>query len=93
MKRLILLSVCLLFSLVAAETFEPNRMQFGCPSIDKYERGDNAKGYGAAKIFSESGCIYLKGMDLVYAQSEKGYIKVCLKDNEKMCYWTIDSRH
>jgi hypothetical protein len=67
-------------------------MQFGCQSTANFVRADNAKGYGAGKIFTESGCIYLNGLNLVYKESDQKYIKVCRADSPKMCYWTADTR-
>lgn len=93
MKHTVFLLFLLVGQLLAREVFEPNRMQLGCPSVQDYERADKAKGYGAGKVFTDSGCIYLGGLNLIFKEKKDNYIKICLKDSEKMCYWTIDTRH
>ncbi|MFC2073444.1 hypothetical protein ACFLRS_01160 [Campylobacterota bacterium] len=93
MKRIILFLLFAYLEVFAMKSFGVNRMQFGCQSIADYERADNTKGYGAGKVFTESGCIYLSGLDLVYKESKNNHIQVCRKDSPKMCYWTVDTRY
>lgn len=82
----------LLTAAIEATAFTPTPMQFGCRDIPAYETADAAKGYGAQQVFLESGCLYLKGVDLVIDKAARGYLKVCNRHNHDECYWTPDTR-
>lgn len=93
MRSITLSLLFLLPSLFALEAMIPTSLQFGCRSILDYEHAEHAKGYGAGNAFADAGCVYLKGMDLVIKKHESDYAQVCLSDDLKMCYWTLDTSY
>lgn len=93
MRSIILSLLFLLTPLFAFEALIPTSLQFGCRSVPAYEHAERVKGYGAGDAFADSGCVYLKGMDLVIKKHEDDYIQVCLGDDLTMCYWTLDTSY
>lgn len=89
--RQLLLGI-LLSAALAAEIFTPTMMQYGCRSIEAYQRADAAKGYGAQQVFLDAECVYLRDLTLNIAEQKADYLKVCSAKNDHACYWTQDTR-
>lgn len=75
-----------------AETFTPTTMQYGCRSVEAYQRAEAAKGYGAQQVFLDAGCVYLRNLTFDITRQEGNYLRVCSVENVHECSWTPDTR-